>query len=117
MTLDPHARLDELEALAVGGHDGYGAPLDLRVRAHAETLFDALTTERLPPPYVYRSESGGLQAEWTFGSHEVSVELSPTRAYAHVVDVDSGWMDELRAKVSGARSLAPILAFVARFAS
>lgn len=96
MTLDPHARLDELETLAVGGHDGYGAPLDPRVRAHAETFFDALTTERLPPPYVYRSESGGIQAEWTF---------------------DSGWMDELRAKVSGARSLAPILAFVARFAT
>jgi hypothetical protein len=88
-------------------HDGYGAPLDPRVRAHAETFFDALTT---------RSESGGVQAEWTFGSHEVSVEVSPTCAYAHVVDVDTGWTDELRAKVSGARSLAPILAFVARFA-
>jgi hypothetical protein len=68
-------RLDELAKLKDGWLDGGG-------RAPSHALIDGLKSgfensfdPGLPLPYLYPTEDGGLQAEWTMGDWEISLEV------------------------------------------
>ena len=73
--LDVVLRLDELAKLKDGWLDGGG-------RAPSHALIDGLKSgfensfdPSLPLPYLYPTEDGGLQAEWTLGDWEISLEV------------------------------------------
>lgn len=76
--LDPNdigARLDEFRSLRDGWLDGEGvAPveegLDWLARRFATQFPDDL-----PLPYLYPTAEGGVQAEWSLGGHEISLEI------------------------------------------
>jgi hypothetical protein len=73
--LDIPARFDELKLLRNGWLDGDGVPpssegLDWLISTMADKYPDLL-----PLPYAYPLPEGGIQFEWSLGSHEVSLDL------------------------------------------
>lgn len=73
--LDVETRLEELAALPDGWLDGKGKRLDRdALRALAQTFDDYFDSE-LPLPYLYPTAEGGVQAEWSLGDWEVSLEI------------------------------------------
>ena len=94
--LDISARLDELRLMKNGWLEGKGlAPphegLDWLSRA-----FDEHYPKNLPLPYLYPTEEGGVQAEWSLGPKEISldIELSSHSGEWHVLDVETDDVSE-----------------------
>ena len=90
--LDIETRLEELALLKDGWLDGKGKALDQgslkRLALAMERWFDA----DLPLPYLYPTPEGGVQAEWSLGQAEVSLEFSfpGLNAALQVVDLVTG---------------------------
>ncbi|NEX20921.1 hypothetical protein G3480_11450 [Thiorhodococcus mannitoliphagus] len=76
--LDVETRLEELATLPAGWLDGKGEPLaPTTLRALAQD-FDTYFDPDLPLPYLYPTAEGAVQAEWTLGDWEVSLEIELT---------------------------------------
>ena len=90
--LDVSARLDELRSLKDGWLEGKG----LAPRAAGLDWFAAAVARfysaDLPRPYLYPTPEGGLQAEWTIGGQDISLEVDLERKIGelHVLDLKSG---------------------------
>ena len=89
--LDVSAQIDELRSLPDGWlEDGGRAPtsdeLDWLSRA-----FDKYYPDDLPLPYLYPTEPGGVQAEWSLSGNEVSLEMNLTErsGYFHVLCMEN----------------------------
>ena len=92
-TLDQ--RLDELSRLPEGWLDGEGVPPNTSVVERARTVLRNLQKLDVPRPRVFATPRGGMQAEWTVGSHEISVTFEPDGSlYAISVNAASGQTDE-----------------------
>jgi len=92
-TLDK--RLDELSRLAEGWIDGEGVQPDAVVLQRARTVLRGLLNFDVPLPRVFATPEGGVQAEWTVESHEISVKFEPDGSlYSISVDVASDQTDE-----------------------
>lgn len=94
--LDVGARLDEFRQLKDGWLEGYGkapakAGLDWLSKA-----FDDYFPDHLPFPYLYPTENGGIQAEWSLQGYELSCEfnLETKSGQWHMLDTDTG-QDEI----------------------
>lgn len=74
--LDPGARLNEFKSLKNGWLDGKGiAPTHKQL----EWLVDAFERhypDELRLPYLYPTADGGVQAEWSLGGWEISLEIN-----------------------------------------
>lgn len=74
--LDVTLRLEELAALKDGWLDGKGqAPAPEKLLRLA-ALFDAHFDADLPLPHLYPTPEGGVQAEWSLGDWEASLEIN-----------------------------------------
>lgn len=95
--LDVVARLDEIAALSDGWLDGEGmAPS----RAGTEWLASWLSASEMaefPMPRLYPTPEGGVQAEWTLGTVEISLEIDLVRRRGtlHRLDLASNGESEL----------------------
>ena len=94
--LDISARLDDLRLMKNGWLEGEGlAPshegLDWLLR-----VFNDHYPENLPLPYLYPTEEGGVQAEWSLGPKEVSleIELSSHSGEWHALDMETNTVSE-----------------------
>lgn len=89
--LDVEMRLDELAALKPGWLNGKGLSLDKKSLTLLANLFNEYFSPELPLPYLYPTAEGGVQAEWTLNSWEVSldVELPSLEATFHAFNVDT----------------------------
>ena len=74
--LDIETRLEELAQLQDGWLDGKGRALDEASLVSLAQAFDERFSPDLPLPYLYPTPEGGVQAEWTLGSWEVSLEVT-----------------------------------------
>jgi hypothetical protein len=81
--LDVETRLEELAALPPGWLDGNGEPLDAAALSALGRDFDAHFDPELPLPYLYPTAEGGIQAEWTLGDWEVSLDIDLAGGAAH----------------------------------
>lgn len=85
--LTVQAQLDRLRALEDGWLDGEGkAPSDEGLDWLVET-FGRWYPPNLECPYFYPTEKGGVQAEWTLGCTELSVDIDLRKR--------SGWLYSL----------------------
>ena len=74
--LDISERLQELKQLENGWHDGRGDALDgTRLSWLEETFLNNYDDAGLPLPWLYPTLEGNVQAEWTIGNWEVSLEI------------------------------------------
>ena len=93
--LDPNdvpARLDDLRGLKDGWLDGKGlAPSAVGLDWFTKS-FEANYPEELPLPYVYPTAEGGIQAEWTLGEHDLSLEVDFSNHHGewHILNLKTG---------------------------
>ncbi len=74
--LDIETRLEELAQLQDGWLDGKGRAPDRASFIRLAQAFDERFSTDLPLPHLYPTPEGGVQAEWTLGPWEVSLEIS-----------------------------------------
>jgi len=89
--LDIPARLDELRLLKAGWLDGKGQAPSRKGLDWISEAFGAHYPEELPLPYLYPTAEGGIQAEWSVGTVEVSLEidLETHTGQWHTVDMET----------------------------
>lgn len=95
-TLNFGAQLDDLRLLEDGWLDGNGkAPSSTGLDWLHETLACNYLDE-LPSPHLYPTETGGVQAEWSLGPNEITldVNLETHLGEWHVLDMESGDVSE-----------------------
>ncbi|HXE55989.1 MAG TPA: hypothetical protein VN541_23385 [Tepidisphaeraceae bacterium] len=81
--LDVSARLNELRALPPGWLEGGGAPPPGEGLDRLAAAFQTHFPDELPSPYLYPTETGGIQAEWQIGAVDVSLEIDLRAHAAH----------------------------------
>jgi hypothetical protein len=94
--LDVASRIDELRQLGDGWLDGHGrAPLGAHLDWFA-AAFESHFANDLPLPHVYPTESGDLQAEWTLGAVDITLEvdLVSRNAHWHALDLKADRAEE-----------------------
>lgn len=74
--LDIETRLEALAQLRDGWLDGVGQAPERGALLRLAQAFDEHFTPDLPLPYLYPTAEGGVQAEWTLGAWEVSLEIA-----------------------------------------
>ena len=89
--LDVPSRLLEIRQLKDGWLDGQGRAPDDEALDWLSKRFDSLYPDELPLPYVYPTPEGGVQAEWSFGDHELSVDIDFETwiAELHIISIDT----------------------------
>lgn len=73
--MDIETRLEELAQLQDGWMDGNGRALNRASLMRLVQAFGESFDPDLPLPYLYPTPEGGVQAEWTLGRWEVSLEI------------------------------------------
>ena len=108
-SLDIETRLQELALLKNGWLDGKGKELDQKALQLLAHTFDEQFSPDLPLPYLYPTPEGGIQAEWTLGNWEVSLEISlpDLSAEYQTVNINSGESRELRFSLANKDKNAP----------
>jgi hypothetical protein len=74
--LDIETRMEALAQLQDGWLDGKGRSPDRASLMRLAQGFDRAYDPDLPLPYLYPTAEGGVQAEWTLGDWEVSLEIA-----------------------------------------
>lgn len=89
--LDVRARLEELSELQGGWLEGGGKVPSVENIEWLSRAFEEFFPDELPLPHIYPTEQGGVQAEWTLGTNEISVEVdfSNRTAVLHNLDMKS----------------------------
>lgn len=74
--LDVVTRLETFHALRDGWLDGKGFAPKREGLDWFATVFEEYYPEELPMPYLYPTAEGGIQAEWSVGQQEVTLEVN-----------------------------------------
>ncbi|MSU80260.1 MAG: hypothetical protein EXS16_19480 [Gemmataceae bacterium] len=75
--LDVRHRIAELKQLTNGWFDGIGlAPAHDRLDQLATAFENNFPGDELRLPFLYPTPEGGVRAEWSFKSHEISFEIN-----------------------------------------
>jgi hypothetical protein len=85
-------RIDEIRALKDGWFEGGGESINGKCLDSLERWCVHIMMLGLPMPRLYPTPEGGVQAEWTIGGNDVSVEFDfpGTSAYWHELDLRTG---------------------------
>ena len=89
---DVGAQLDELRLLKDGWLEGEGLSPPETGLDWLQNAFDRHFPDEAPLPHLYPTETGGVQAEWSIGPHEVTIELDldTNMGEWHVLDRETG---------------------------
>jgi len=74
--MDVPARLDELRLLKDGWLDGAGKAPKLQGLDWLAQVFEQYFPDKLPLPFIYPTEEGGVSAEWPIETNEISLEIN-----------------------------------------
>lgn len=74
--MDVALRLDELAQLKTGWLNGKGRGFDRGRLDRLAAQFDRYYSSEFPMPHIYPTAEGGVQAEWSMGDWEVSLEIN-----------------------------------------
>lgn len=102
--LDIETRLEELARLQNGWLDGRGVALNQTSLQLLAQAFDEHYDPELPVlPYLYPTAEGGIQAEWTIGDWEVSLDITlpDMTAQYQALDLKTGENHELDLTLAG----------------
>ena len=70
------AQLDELRLLRNGWLDGEGIEPSSDGLEWLRNAFECNYTEELPLPHLYPTETGGVQAKWSIGPNEITLDVN-----------------------------------------
>ena len=89
-TLDLSAQIDDLRLLKDGWLEGHGKAPSKEGLNWLSRAFDNYYSDDLPLPYLYPTEPGGVQAEWSLGRNEITLEidLAEHSGYFHALQME-----------------------------
>ena len=93
--LDVAARIDELKLLTDGWLDGAGKALDSAALDWVQELFGTHFPNHLQLPFLYPTPDGGIQAEWSIGTTEITLEIDLKEQTGDWHQYDSESEDEI----------------------
>jgi hypothetical protein len=76
------ARIDELRGLKPGWLDRAGDAPSPAFLDWLNQQFESRYPDAVPLPYLYPTAEGGVQAEWSLGAHEISLEIDSDTHHA-----------------------------------
>lgn len=81
-------RLDEISKLQDGWLDGEGLAPKQQELYWFNQMFEGNYDKNLPLPLIFPTPQGGIQAEWSIGTSEISltINLSSKEATCHLFD-------------------------------
>jgi hypothetical protein len=88
--LDVNNRIVELSLLKDGWLDGIGIAPESEFLRWFVNSFETNFDNQLALPRIYPTANGGLQAEWTLGEKEISLEINPATRTAEYQALDMG---------------------------
>lgn len=88
--LDILAQIDDLRLLNDGWLEGQGKAPSKEELDWLSQAFDNYYSGDLPLPYLYPTEPGGVQAEWSLGQNEITLEidLAEHSGYFHALHME-----------------------------
>lgn len=94
--LDIGGQLDELRLLKDGWLEGEGVPPAEAGLDWLQDAFDRHFPDEAPLPHLYPMETGGVQAEWSIGQKEITLELNLDTHSGewHALDTETGKVGE-----------------------
>ena len=97
-TLDISAQIDDMRLLKDGWLEGQGKTPSKEGLSWLSQAFDNYYPSDLPLPYLYPTEPGGVQAEWSLGRNEITLEidLAEHAGYFHVLQMEDDTEKTLR---------------------
>lgn len=95
-SLDVGAQLDELRLLKDGWLEGEGLSPPKAGLDWLQDAFDRHFPDEAPLPHLYPTEAGGIQAEWSIGQREITLELNLDAHSGewHALDTETGRVEE-----------------------
>jgi hypothetical protein len=117
--LDVLLRLQELGSLNDGWYEGEGKAPPMKGLTWLSNVFDVVYGDELRPPHLYPTFEGGIRAEWSLGTNDVSCEIDILKRTAewHELNVENNaeyekdlnlgtaddwiWMKDRLAKLGG----------------
>lgn len=103
-SLDVPSRLDELRSLKDGWLEGRGKALRSEDLDWLARIFEEHFADDLRLPYLYPTAEGGIQAEWSTGRTEISLEIDLARRSGEWHQVDLETRDEDARELQFSRS-------------
>ena len=88
-SLNVSARIAELGELRDGWLDGRGLAPTPQSLSWLADLFEEYYPPELPAPYLYPTPEGGIRAEWTLGTHEISLDIDFHSILGHWHELDT----------------------------
>lgn len=82
-TLDISARIDDMRLLKDGWLEGQGKAPSKEGLDWLAQAFDNYYPSDLPLPYLYPTEPGGVQVEWSLGRNEITLEIDLVEHSGH----------------------------------
>ena len=97
-TLDISAQIYDLRQLKDGWLEGQGKAHSKEGLDWLSQAFDKHYSGDLPLPYLYPTEPGGVQAEWSLGRNEITLEidLAEHSGYFHALHMEDDTEKTLR---------------------
>lgn len=96
-TLDISAQIYDLRQLKDGWLEGQGKAPSKEGLDWLSQAFDKHYSGDLPLPYLYPTEPGGVQAEWSLGRNEITLEidLAGHSGYFHALQMEDNTEETL----------------------
>ncbi len=94
--LNIDGQIEELKLIEDGWLEGRGSALSQAGLDWLRGVFVRHAPDDVPKPYLYPTEAGGVQAEWSLGSREATLEvnLETHDAQWHVLDLQADEVQE-----------------------
>ena len=88
--LDISVQIDDLRLLKDGWLEGQGKAPSKEGLNWLSQAFDKHYSGDLPLPYLYPTEPGGIQAEWSLGQNDITLEIDLTEhsGYFHALQME-----------------------------
>ena len=96
-TLDISVQIDDMRLLKDGWLEGQGKAPSKEGLSWLSQAFDKHYSGDLPLPYLYPTEPGGVQAEWSLGRNEITLEIDLTEhsGYSHALQMEDNTEETL----------------------
>lgn len=82
-------QVTDIKALEKGWLDGVGTAFEPSFVDSVVHALDKIREKTVPYPYIYPTETGAIQVEWSFGDWEVSIVFDKEAALLHAAKMSS----------------------------
>lgn len=90
------SQIERIRTLNNGWHDREGLAPSAQLLDQISTWLESHLSDEQPPPRLYPTSEGGVEAEWLIGRLDLSIEFEPNSNTVqwHAMDLDRNTVEE-----------------------